>query len=72
VLEAIVEPAEWLRRVPAVADLAGNEQGCGRELFAAARAHVSGAEAGAMIFGDITLLAPAAPVKATTENADAE
>ncbi|WP_295680239.1 phosphogluconate dehydratase [uncultured Nevskia sp.] len=50
-LEALVDAAEWAARLPATADLSGNESGMGRELFASARAMVSTAETGAVIFG---------------------
>lgn len=52
-LEALVGAAEWAAREPVAADLAGNDQGCGRELFAALRRHVTGAEAGASWIGDL-------------------
>jgi phosphogluconate dehydratase len=58
VLEAKVESAEWEQRPQAQADLAGNEHGYGRELFAAARANCSSAEEGAITFLGAT--APAA------------
>jgi phosphogluconate dehydratase len=54
-LRADVDEHEWARRLPAVPDLSANEQGCGRELFAAARAQVTGAEQGAMTFGEIPI-----------------
>ncbi|MGQ0501088.1 MAG: phosphogluconate dehydratase [Panacagrimonas sp.] len=51
VLEAKVDAAEWAARSVVIPDLASNQHGLGRELFASARAVVSGAEDGAMIFG---------------------
>jgi phosphogluconate dehydratase len=50
VLEALVDAAEWQQREMAVPDLSRNQHGCGRELFAAARASVTGAEQGAISF----------------------
>jgi phosphogluconate dehydratase len=52
-LEALVGAAEWSAREPVVADLAANDHGCGRELFAALRRHVTGAETGASWLGDL-------------------
>ncbi len=49
-LDVLVDPAEWAERVPAEADLSGNAHGVGRELFAAFRANVGRADAGAAIF----------------------
>ncbi len=49
-LDVLVDPAEWAGRTPAEADLSGNEVGVGRELFAAFRATVGRADAGAAIF----------------------
>jgi phosphogluconate dehydratase len=49
-LDVLVDPAEWAARAPATADLHGNEVGVGRELFAAFRATVGRADAGAAIF----------------------
>ncbi|MFS8036147.1 phosphogluconate dehydratase [Xanthobacter sp. AM11] len=49
-LEALVPAAEWAARPAARADLTGNHAGVGRELFAAFRAAVGGAEHGASIF----------------------
>ena len=43
-------PADWHQRLPAQADLRHYEAGLGRELFAGARAQVSGAEQGASLF----------------------
>jgi len=60
-LTALVDPTEWAARRPAAVDLSGNEQGMGRELFAAARASVSTAETGAILFGDGLALHPASP-----------
>jgi phosphogluconate dehydratase len=50
-LEALVEADEWARRTSAPPDLARHHRGLGRELFAGARALVTGAEQGAIIFG---------------------
>ncbi len=47
-LVALVDPADWKARPAATADLHGNGAGCGRELFAAHRAHAAGAEQGAV------------------------
>ena len=44
-------PAEWAAREPVTADLSANDHGIGRELFAAFRAAVGGAEAGASLLG---------------------
>jgi phosphogluconate dehydratase len=52
-LEALVPEAEWASRGTANADLAANDHGCGRELFAALRGHYTGAEAGASLLGDL-------------------
>ena len=52
-LEALVDAAEWSAREPVPADLAANDHGCGRELFAALRRHVTGAETGASWIGDL-------------------
>ena len=46
-LEALVEGSEWEARAPATADLAANEFGTGRELFAPFRALAAPAEKGA-------------------------
>jgi phosphogluconate dehydratase len=51
ILEARVEAGEWAGRAVAQPDLDHNHHGVGRELFAGARALVSGAEQGAVIFG---------------------
>jgi len=48
VLDALVSEDEWDARTPVTADMSGNHSGCGRELFAGFRAHVSAAEAGAL------------------------
>ena len=50
VLEALVDAAQWQQREAAAPDLSHNQHGCGRELFAAARASVTGAEQGAISF----------------------
>jgi phosphogluconate dehydratase len=52
-LEALVEPGEWAARAPATADLAGNDHGIGRELFARLRRGIGGAETGASLLGDL-------------------
>jgi phosphogluconate dehydratase len=49
VLEARVDPAVFAARVPATADLSGNQFGVGRELFGVFRERVSGAEQGASV-----------------------
>ena len=49
-LEALVPEAEWAARSPAVADLAPNRHGTGRELFAPFRHLVGRADLGASIF----------------------
>ena len=49
-LDVLVEPDERAGREPVVADLSANGVGVGRELFAAFRANVGGADAGATIF----------------------
>ena len=61
-LDVRVEAEEWAHRIPTVPDLAGSHVGMGRELFAGARAMVSGAEEGAMIFG-IVPRPPVLPVE---------
>jgi phosphogluconate dehydratase len=50
-LRVRIEEAEWRERMPAVHDGGPSQQGTGRELFAFARAHATGAEQGAIIFG---------------------
>jgi phosphogluconate dehydratase len=52
-LQALVPEAEWAARSSVTADLAANDHGCGRELFAALRRHYTGAEAGASLLGDL-------------------
>ena len=52
-LEALVEPAEWGTREVDVPDLAANDRGLGRELFARMRRGIDGAESGASLFGDL-------------------
>jgi phosphogluconate dehydratase len=49
-LEVQVDPAEWEARAPVREDLAANQVGVGRELFAAFRANVGRADMGAAIF----------------------
>ncbi|MBN9508774.1 MAG: phosphogluconate dehydratase [Alphaproteobacteria bacterium] len=49
-LDVLVEPDEWAGREPVVADLSANGVGVGRELFAAFRANVGRADAGATLF----------------------
>ena len=51
VLEVRIDADEWARRRASAPDLDGSHVGMGRELFTGARALVSGAEQGAMIFG---------------------
>ncbi|MBL8513492.1 MAG: dihydroxy-acid dehydratase, partial [Betaproteobacteria bacterium] len=51
-LEARVGAAEWNARGVEAPSLQRNRFGIGRELFDAARAHATAAEAGAMTFGD--------------------
>lgn len=51
VLEVKLSAAELGARELAQADLAGNQEGMGRELFGSFRTVVSGAESGAMTFG---------------------
>jgi phosphogluconate dehydratase len=50
-LDALVDPAEWALRRIEPADLAANDVGMGRELFAMFRHTVSAAEEGATTFG---------------------
>ena len=52
-LEALVEPREWAARAPATADLAANDHGIGRDLFAQLRRGIGGAETGASLLGDL-------------------
>jgi phosphogluconate dehydratase len=49
-LDVLVEAAAWQAREAATADLAGNELGTGRELFAVFRAAAQAADAGGGIF----------------------
>jgi phosphogluconate dehydratase len=49
-LEVLADPAEFSARTPAVADLARQHVGVGRELFGAFRGQVGRADAGASIF----------------------
>lgn len=55
-LEALVEPAVWAARETATADLAANDVGLGRELFAHLRRGIGPAEAGASLLGDLAAL----------------
>ncbi len=75
-LDALVDAAEWAARQPATADLSGNDSGVGRELFASARATVSTAETGAVIFGGgllpLPVPEPVSPRPADHENPNAE
>jgi phosphogluconate dehydratase len=48
----VLAPSDWDQRPAASADLRGHQHGCGRELFAGARALVGPAEQGASIFRD--------------------
>ncbi len=50
-LEALVDPAEWASRGAPPPPSEDAEHGCGRELFGLFRGAVSGAEAGASVFG---------------------
>jgi phosphogluconate dehydratase len=52
-LQAKVPEADWAARAADSADLSAQQQGMGRELFAGARARTSGAEQGAMTFGEV-------------------
>jgi phosphogluconate dehydratase len=63
VLEARVEAGEWARRTVAPPNLEHHHAGLGRELFAGARALVTGAEQGAIIFGASERLAPTAAAR---------
>jgi phosphogluconate dehydratase len=72
VLQALVPAEIWAVRVPAVVDLSANDFGWGRELFAAARAAVSGAEAGAMSFGNIAHAPVEVAVLPALDNVNAE
>ncbi|TFG87734.1 MAG: phosphogluconate dehydratase [Chromatiales bacterium] len=58
-LEARVAPDEWARREPAIANLAANQYGTGRELFQSARATALTAEEGASTFGSTVEQRPA-------------
>lgn len=49
-LEILVDEKEFAARAPATADLSRNEQGTGRELFAAFRRLAGNADQGASIF----------------------
>jgi len=49
-LDVRVDPVEWAARAPAEADLSASHAGVGRELFAAFRASVGRADAGAAVF----------------------
>ena len=49
-LEVMLDAEEWLSREMATADLAGNQHGVGRELFASFRARVGRADQGASVF----------------------
>ncbi len=49
-LDVLVDPAEFAARLPSEPDLAENEHGMGRELFAMFRAHATAAESGAGVF----------------------
>lgn len=60
VLEARVEAAEWARRTVSAPNLEQHHVGLGRGLFAGARALVTGAEQGAVIFGAPERTAPTA------------
>jgi phosphogluconate dehydratase len=47
---ALVDHEEFDARAPAIADLAANEQGLGRDLFRLFRANAAPAEMGAGVF----------------------
>ncbi|WP_294638731.1 phosphogluconate dehydratase [uncultured Aquabacterium sp.] len=51
-LDAVVPAAEWATRTVDTADLSANWHGTGRELFGGFRRAVTGAEQGAMSFGE--------------------
>ncbi|HEY4039384.1 MAG TPA: phosphogluconate dehydratase [Burkholderiaceae bacterium] len=70
VLEARVEAAEWARRTITPPDLAHHHVGLGRELFAGARALVTGAEQGAVIFGAAERVAAMAALPPVSEMAE--
>jgi len=72
VLDVKVDAAEWAARTPARIDLGSNQFGLGRELFASARAMVSGAEEGAMSFGAVEVPMPAAEAGMPESSAAAE
>jgi len=71
-LRVQVADAEWLARTPATVDLAANDYGCGRELFAAARQVVGSAEQGATMFGVISHPPADVTAAAVVENPGAE
>jgi phosphogluconate dehydratase len=50
-LEVLVDAAEFAAREPATQDLSAHQTGVGRDLFAAFRANVGTADAGAHVFG---------------------
>jgi phosphogluconate dehydratase len=52
-LEALVEAGTWAARPPVTADLAANDHGCGRELFAHLRRSFGSADTGASLLGDL-------------------
>jgi phosphogluconate dehydratase len=52
-LRVLVDAPEWAARIPAMADLAESQAGCGRELFAMFRDRVSTADTGATIFSGL-------------------
>ncbi|MGQ0697734.1 MAG: phosphogluconate dehydratase [Panacagrimonas sp.] len=72
VLEVKIDAAEWAKRAPATPNLIANQYGLGRELFVAARANVSGAEEGAMIFGEVPVSVCAPEATPAVENLAAE
>ena len=53
-LEALVDAAEWAARLVPTPDLGANDIGMGRELFAALRPGMTGAEQGATLFSRLT------------------
>jgi len=66
-LDALVAAEVWALREQPAPDLGASGHGLGRELFAAARAHASGAEEGATTFGWPAPPPPAASAKPARE-----
>jgi len=67
-LQARIEPAEWQARQAAEPSLDAHSWGCGRELFANARAQAGGAEQGAISFN--LLMAAPSPESLEAETAE--